>query len=109
MNKLKQFMTSFIISFSLFMLPVYAEPETGGVAGVIKQAWDSAKSQIITVVNDVVFPILDLILVVFFFVKLSLCYFDYRKSGMFDWTGPAILFVCLCFTLTAPSFIWTII
>ncbi len=108
MNKVKQLVTSFIVSFSLFMIPVYAEPETG-VAGVIKQAWESAKGQIITVVNDVVFPILDLILVVWFFVKLSMCYFDYRKSGMFDWTGPAILFVCLCFTLTAPNFIWTII
>ena len=108
MNKFKTYLTSLIVSISLFMVPVYAEP-ADGVADVIKQAWESAKSQIITVVNDVVFPILDLILVVFFFVKLSLCYFDYRKSGMFDWTGPAILFVCLCFTLIAPNFIWTII
>jgi len=108
MYKFKQLITSLIVSFSLFMLPVYAEP-TGGVADVIKQAWESAKGQIITVVNDVVFPILDMILVIWFFVKLSTCYFDYRKSGMFDWTGPAILFVCLCFTLTAPNFIWTII
>jgi len=108
MYKFKQLITSLIVSFSLFMLPVYAEP-AGGVADVIKQAWESAKGQIITVVNDVVFPILDMILVIWFFVKLSTCYFDYRKSGMFDWTGPAILFVCLCFTLTAPNFIWTII
>lgn len=108
MNKLKLFIVSMIISFTSFIVPIYAEPASG-VADVIKQAWEQAKGQIITVVNDVVFPILDMILVIWFFVKLSTCYFDYRKSGMFDWTGPAILFVCLCFTLTAPNFIWTII
>ena len=35
----------------------------------------------------------------------------YEKSGkgQFEWTAPAILFVCLVFTLTAPSYIWSII
>ena len=36
-------------------------------------------------------------------------YFDYRKSGQFEWTAPAILFACLVFTLTAPLYIWQII
>ena len=35
--------------------------------------------------------------------------FDYRKSGQFEWTAPAILVACLVFTLTAPSYVWTII
>ena len=38
-----------------------------------------------------------------------MCYFDYRKHGQFEWTGPAILFACLVFTLTAPTYIWSII
>ena len=85
MNKFKTYLTSLIVSISLFMVPVYAEP-ADGVADVIKQAWESAKSQIITVVNDVVFPILDLILVVFFFVfaiiflLLSFNYLTLRSS-----------------------------
>ena len=45
----------------------------------------------------------------FFFAKLGTAYFDYRKSGQFEWTAPAILFACLVFTLTAPLYIWQII
>ena len=65
--------------------------------------------QIKSVVNNVVFPALDMILVIFFFVKLGSAYFDYRQGNRFDWAPPAILFVCLVFTLTAPTYIWTII
>ena len=60
-------------------------------------------------VDNVVFPAVDMILAVFFFVKLGTAYFDYRQKGQFEWTAPAILFVCLVFTLTAPSYIWSII
>jgi len=65
--------------------------------------------QIKTVVNKVVFPAIDLILAVFFFAKLGMAYFDYRKHGQFEWAAPAILFACLVFTLTAPTYIWTIL
>ena len=61
------------------------------------------------VVNKVVFPAIDMILAIFFFVKLGTAYFDYRKTGQFEWTAPAILFACLVFTLTAPLYIWGII
>ncbi len=81
----------------------------GDVAGAIEGTWKSASGQIKTVVNNVVFPIIDLILAVFFFAKLGLAYFDYRKSGHFEWAAPAILFACLVFTLTAPMYVWTII
>lgn len=36
-------------------------------------------------------------------------YFDYRQRGQFEWTGPAILFACLIFSLIAPKYIWNII
>ena len=52
---------------------------------------------------------MDMILAIAFFVKLGSAYFDYRQRGQFEWTGPAILFACLIFTLTAPKYIWTII
>ncbi len=81
----------------------------GDVAGAIEGTWKSASGQIKTVVNNVVFPIIDLILAVFFFAKLALSYFDYRKSGHFEWAAPAILFACLVFTLTAPMYIWQIV
>ncbi|MBQ3905383.1 MAG: DUF3852 domain-containing protein [Lachnospiraceae bacterium] len=82
---------------------------TGDVAGAVEKTWTDASGQIKTVVNKVVFPCIDLILAVFFFGKMGLAYFDYRKHGQFEWTGPAILFACLVFSLTAPTYIWAII
>ena len=64
---------------------------TGDVAGAVESTWATASTQIKTVVNNVVFPAIDLILAVFFFAKLGTAYFDYRKSGQFEWTAPAIL------------------
>ncbi len=95
-----------IIAMTAMSVCAFAD---GDVAGAIEGTWKSASGQIKTVVNNVVFPIIDLILAVFFFAKLSLSYFDYRKSGHFEWAAPAILFACLVFTLTAPMYIWQIV
>ncbi len=81
----------------------------GDVAAAVESTWKDAAGQIKTVVDNVVFPALDMILAIAFFTKLALTYFDYRKHGQFEWTGPAILFACLVFTLTAPLYIWGII
>ena len=82
---------------------------TGDVAGAIEGTWNDASDQIKAVVNNVGFPVIDLILAVFFFAKLGMAYFDYRKHGQFEWTAPAILFACLIFTLTAPTYVWSIL
>ena len=79
------------------------------VDAVIEQTWASIRGQIQNVVNNVVFPAVDMILAVVFFVELSSAYFDYRKHGQFDFTAPAILFACLVFTLTAPLYIWKVL
>lgn len=81
----------------------------GDVAGAIEQTWNTAKTQVQAVVNNVVFPVVDMILAILFFVKLGTAYFDYRKHGQFEFAAPAILFACLIFTLTAPLYIWTIL
>lgn len=81
----------------------------GDVAGAIEATWDSAQDQIKTVVNNVVFPVIDMILAILFFVKLGTAYFDYRKHGQFEFAAPAILFACLLFCLTAPMYIWDIL
>lgn len=91
---------------SIFSMTVFA---TGDVASAIESTWTAAQSQIKTVVNNVVFPVVDMILAILFFVKLGTAYFDYRKHGQFEFTAPAILFACLIFTLTAPLYIWTIL
>ena len=82
---------------------------SGNVAGAVEGTWKTASQQIKTVVNNVVFPAIDLILAVFFFAKLGTAYFDYRKHGQFEWAAPAILFACLVFTLTAPLYIWSVV
>lgn len=79
------------------------------VATAVESTWKDASAQIKKVVNNVVFPCMDLILGVFFFGKLGMAYFDYRKHGQFEWAGPAILFACLIFTLTAPTYLWKIL
>ena len=88
--------------------PALAAP-TGDVSGVIEQTWQSAAQQIKTVVNSVVFPALDMILVVLLFVKIASAYMDYRKHGQMEWAPIAILFAGLIFSLTAPTYIWTIL
>jgi len=81
----------------------------GDVAGAVESTWTAAREQVVQVVNNVVFPVVDTILAVMFFVKVGMSYFDYRKHGTFEFTGPCILFGCLIFTLTAPLYIWNII
>ena len=92
----------------LISVPVLATG-TGDVSGAVEQTWTAASGQLKTIVNNVVFPALDAILAVFFFVKVGTAYFDYRKHGQFEWAPPAILLACLIFTLTAPTYIWGII
>lgn len=83
---------------------------SGNVSGVIKETWKNAETQIKAVTNDVIFPALSVILAIFFFVKLGSAYFDYKKNhDQFEWTAPAILFVALVFTLTAPTYIWKLL
>ena len=104
----------FALALTVFMIvmtavPAFASAGGGNVSGVIEQTWSSANMQIKEVVNNVVFPALSLVLVVAFFVKVATAYFDYRKHGQFEWAPPAILFVCLVFSLLAPQFIWQVI
>ncbi len=81
----------------------------GNVSTAVESTWKDASAQIKTVVENVVFPALDMVLTIAFFTKLAMAYFDYRKHGQFEWTGPVILFACLVFTLTAPLYIWSVI
>ena len=109
-KKTKKLIIILIISI-IFMsiIGITSLAAEGDVAGAIENTWNAAKVQIKQVVDNVVFPVIDLILAVLFFAKLALSYMDYRKHGQFEWTGVAILFACLVFSLTAPFYIWSII
>lgn len=108
-NRRARLVLSLLLVMSVMLVsavPVFA---SGDVAGAIEGTWNAARGQIEAIVNNVVFPVIDMILAIMFFVKLATSYFDYRKHGQFEFTAPAILFACLIFSLTAPLYIWTIL
>lgn len=110
MKKVKWYLRPMVMLLLLILIcAVPAFAADGDVAGAVEQTWEDAAGQIKTVVDNVVFPALSMIVGVAFFVKLTLTYFEYRKHGQFEWTGPAILFVCLIFVLLAPNYIWSIV
>lgn len=111
MKKYIRILTGMAIVAVLVMLavPAFATGTGGDVSGAIKGTWEAAQGQVKDIVNNVVFPVIDMILAVMLFVKIATCYMDYRNHGKFDFTAPAILFACLLFSLTAPSYIWNIL
>ena len=112
MSKIKYAKIIFILvaaTVLVSLMSVSCFAATGDVAGAVQSTWNAAKVQIKQVVNNVVFPVIDLVLVVCFFVKVAMAYMDYRKHGQFEFAAPAILFGTLVFALTAPLYIWDII
>ena len=97
-----------VLVVGLMAVPCLADGN-GDVAGAVESTWNSAKTQVKTITNNVVFPVIDMILAILFFVKVATCYFEYRKHGQFEFAAPCILFACLIFSLTAPLYIWNII
>ena len=70
-----------LVFIAMSSLTVFA---AGDVSSAIESTWTSAQTQIKNVVNNVVFPVIDMILAVLFFVKLATAYMDYRKHGQFE-------------------------
>ena len=100
-------MTAVLVLMVVMMaMPAFA---AGNVSGAIENTWNAAQGQVKDIVNNVVFPVIDMILAILFFVKIATAYMDYRKHGQFEFTAPAILFACLLFSLTAPTYIWTVL
>ena len=62
-------MVTLVFVFSLMFGTTVSAAGTGDVAGAIEGTWNDASEQIKTVVNKVVFPAIDLILAVFFFIQ----------------------------------------
>ena len=108
-HKRRMALTVLMLLLCLLFTVTASAAGSGDVASAVESTWTTASTQIKTVVDNVVFPVIDVVLAIAFFVKLGTAYFDYRKSGQFEWTAPAILFACLVFTLTAPTYIWGIV
>ncbi len=80
MTKKKRMMLYFgiavlaVILIFLFANEVYA----ADVSGAIEETWKAAL-EIKEVTNQVIFPVVDMILVIVLFVKLIVSYFDYKN------------------------------
>lgn len=110
MKKKKKVIVLLVMAlFMVAMMSVTAFAAEGDVAGAVEDTWIVARGQIKTVVNNVIFPVIDLVLAVLFFIKVATAYLDYRKHGQFEWTAPAILLGTLVFSLTCPLYIWKIL
>ncbi len=107
--KLIRFLLGIAVAVTMLIVSAITVFAAGDVSTAIESTWTAAQTQIKNVVNNVVFPAVDMILAILFFVKLATAYLDYRKHGQFEFTAPAILFGCLVFSLTAPLYIWTVL
>ena len=105
----RMFTMASVMMLLVVFLAVPAFAASGNVSGAIEDTWNAAQGQIKDIVNNVVFPVIDMILAVLLFVKIATSYMEYRKHGQFEFTAPAILFACLLFSLLAPSYIWNIL
>ncbi len=103
------FAAAWLAAMLLLTTQAFAAPNAGNVSTAIESTWKSAAAQIKTVTNNVIFPIVDCVLVIMLFVKLALLYFDYKKHGEVEFMPAAILFFGLLFSLTAPLYVWTVI
>ena len=56
-----------------FAVPAFAD---GDVAGAVEETWIVARDQIRSVTDKVIFPVIDVILAILFFVKIATAYLD---------------------------------
>ena len=67
-------LTAFFIILSVTLaVPVFAD---GDVAGAVEETWIVARDQIRSVTDKVIFPVIDVILAILFFVKIATAYLD---------------------------------
>ena len=64
------------VLFCLLFTVTASASGSGDVAAAVESTWTTASAQIKTVVDKVVFPVIDMVLAIAFFVKLGTAYFD---------------------------------
>lgn len=98
-----------INSFALVAEQTNAPDTDTNVADVVKDVYDDALEQIKEVTNTVVFPIIDVVLGICFFVKLGMMYFDWKKQKELNFVPIVLIGGGLLFSLTAPLYVWKLI
>ena len=62
-----------VLVVTTMAMPAFA---AGNVSGAIENTWNAAQGQVKDIVNNVVFPVIDMILAILFFVKIATAYMD---------------------------------
>lgn len=62
-----------LVIILLAFLPIRAFATGGNVSGAIEGTWTAAQGEVKAIVNNVVFPVIDMVLAVLFFVKIATC------------------------------------
>lgn len=75
-----------VMVMTMFSVTAFA---AGDVSGAIESTWNAAKSQVQTVVNNVVFPVIDMILAILFFVKVGTSYSSTENTASLSSLRPA--------------------
>ena len=83
-RKIATLIAAFIILSACLAVPTFAD---GDVAGAVEETWIVARDQIRSVTDKVIFPVIDVILAILFFVKIATAHLDYRKHGQFEWSA----------------------
>ena len=82
MKKLRKYLRPLLLALvvmAILCVPAFASSGgKGNVGAVVESTWKDAAGQIKTVVNNVVFPALDMVLTIAFFGNSALAYFDYK-------------------------------
>lgn len=80
------------------------------ISGALQDAFTSTiQPEVKGIVNNVVFPIIDAVLIVVFIIRLVFVWRSYKQGHDFEWGALAILFVALVICLSAPTWIWSVI
>ena len=95
-----------IAFFGIFALSQKGSCAGGDVAGVVTQTYDKTKSQVKTILEKAVFPAISIGLAIALVVKAITSYFDYKKTGQFNWTPLVILFISLIVALMGAGLVW---
>lgn len=80
------------------------------VAEALKNAFEEqVKPQIQSIMNDVVMPVICVVLLIAFVVRGIFIWKDFRQGNEIHWGSLLVLFICLVISVSASLWMWGII
>lgn len=84
-------------------------PASGDIAGVVSGIWKDASGQVKTICNEVVFPAFSVCCGILFVVAGIIAIVNYKKHHTIEVGWVIALLVGLLVSLTAPTWVWTLV